>query len=174
MPWNNSGLTVYHGTDDGSAQNIRNNGIDLSYCRSLADFGRGFYTTTNYHQAQNWARLGYLRRRSSTPNIQPVVLSFKVDRNKLGGLNTLFFVTEGLIPPTTDYWDLVHHCRQGLHNMHRYRGNQGYYYDVVCGPVSLWPQTLVVKDCDQISFHTNTSANPICRPYHPSNLLDII
>ncbi len=27
-------------------------------------------------------------------------------------------------------------------------------YDVVYGPVALWPQTLAIKDCDQISFHT--------------------
>jgi hypothetical protein len=28
-------------------------------------------------------------------------------------------------------------------------------YDIVYGPVSLWQQKLVIKDCDQISFHTS-------------------
>src|SRR5688572_3005770 len=130
MPWNNTPLILYHGTDDVSARNIIRNGIALRYCKPLTDFGRGFYTTTNRHQAQNWARLRYLRIRGITPNSSPVMLSFTVDRNQLASLNTLFFVTEGLIPPTTDYWDLVQHCRQAPLNMHIYRGNQGYYYDV--------------------------------------------
>jgi Protein of unknown function (DUF3990) len=173
MPWNNNDLTVYHGTDDDAERNIRRNGIDLTYCRALADFGRGFYTTTNHHQAQNWADLRYRRRRNTLPGIRPVVLTFTIDRNRLAKLNTLFFVTEGLIPPTTDYWELVQHCRQGLQNMHIQSGNQGSYYDVVCGPVSLWKQTLVIKDCDQISFHNENNPDPIYKPRNRNSLLTI-
>jgi hypothetical protein len=68
-------------------------------------------------------------------------------RDEFAMLNVLGFVTEGSSP---DYWDFVTYCRNGL-TPHRFRGNQN--YDLVFGPVSLWPQTLVVKDCDQISFH---------------------
>ena len=33
------------------------------------------------------------------------------------------------------------------------------FYDLVYGPVSLFPQSLVIADADQISFHTNNALN---------------
>lgn len=38
-------MIIYHGTDEESAKNIINSGIDLSLCSEIADFGQGFYTT---------------------------------------------------------------------------------------------------------------------------------
>ena len=130
-------------------------GIHLSLCRPLADFGQGFYTTTNLHQAKNWARLRCLR----LPTGRATVLAFDVDRNLLARPDILCFVTESLSPPHTDYWDLVHYCRQRQRN-HYPGGN----YDIVYGPVSLWPQTLVIKDCDQVSFHTRTALMVLATP----------
>jgi hypothetical protein len=159
MPWQNGPLTLYHGRDGISANNIMTptspyrHSITLVYCRALADFGRGFYTTTNLHQARNWANDRCNRLQFVQPPRQPTVLRFDVDRNHMALLQTLCFVTEGLTPPNTDYWNLITYCRQGQ-GAHRLSGNN---YDVVYGPVSLWPQTLVIKDCDQISFHTDAS-----------------
>jgi len=126
-------------------------GINLASSRPLADFGRGFYTTTYLDQAKNWANNRCRNLRNPVVGIFQLprrvlatVIRFEVDRDLLARLQTLSFVREG-----PDYWDLVQHCRQGRGD-HRSTGN----YDVVFGPVSLWPQTLVIKDCDQISFHT--------------------
>lgn len=153
MPWTNSPLVLYHGCDDVSATSIQipvspnRHGIHLAYSRPLADFGQGFYTTTYLHQAKNWANVRCQRLHSANPS-QPfplaTVLRFEVDRNLLAQLQALTFVVDN-----TDYWDFVQHCRQGR-GPHRQTGN----YEVVFGPVSLWPQTLVIKDCDQVSFHT--------------------
>jgi hypothetical protein len=63
MGWSNGPLVLYHGCDDTSAQSImtpaspNRHGIHLAYSRPLADFGRGFYTTTYLHQAKNWANV---------------------------------------------------------------------------------------------------------------------
>jgi hypothetical protein len=78
------------------------------------------------------------------------VLSFEIDRDLLAVLDTLAFVR-----PINDFWDLVQDCR-GMFPPHQRRGQQA-SYDVVYGPVTLWPQRLVIQDCDQISFHTQRS-----------------
>lgn len=41
---------LYHGTDQ------EFNGFDFSFAKSFKDFGKGFYLTTNFSQAQKWAQ----------------------------------------------------------------------------------------------------------------------
>jgi hypothetical protein len=172
-PWANGPLFLYHGCDHLSAQAIRiasipyRHSISLTYCKLLADFGRGFYTTTNLHQAKNWANLRCQKLQSATPpkNVHAVVIEFQVDRNLLARPEVLCFVTEGADPakpppPQTDYWEFVKHNRLGR-GSHKPNGGN---YDIVYGPVSLWPQTLVIKDCDQISFHTIQALLALPRP----------
>lgn len=151
MAWNNGPLVVYHGCDDSSAVSITSGGPNLTFCKPLTDFGLRFYTTTSLVQAKNWANT---RCRSISVRLGRVpvatVIRFDVDRDALARLDFLGFVTENTNP---DFWDLVRRCRKisppGQHNR-----ASGINDDVVFGPVTLWPQTLVIKDCDQISFHT--------------------
>jgi Protein of unknown function (DUF3990) len=153
MPWTNANLKLYHGCDLSSAVLImnptlsHNHSIDLSLGSSLADFGRGFYMTTNFSQAKNWANVRWLRNQQIGI---ATVLRFDVDRYLLTQLQTLCFVTENSNP---DYWDLVKDCRQGMIISHALAGQ--YNYDMILGPVALPNQTLVIKDCDQMSFHTS-------------------
>jgi len=88
---------------------------------------------------------------------QAVVLSFSIDRDLLAGADTLVFVAA-----TPDYWDLVHDCRLGF----RSHGRPGAKatYDVVCGPVSLWRQELVIHDSDQMSIHDQSLASQLPIP----------
>ncbi len=76
------------------------------------------------------------------------VITFEIDRDKLAGLQSLAFMRE-----TTDFWDFVEHCRAGRYSLH---GRAGGIYDVVYGLVTVWTQTLILADCDQVSFHTNS------------------
>ena len=141
---------MYHGCDDVSASSISKSGVSLANCKPLADFGRGFYTTTNVAQAKNWANLKCRALRRSGKKAIASVIRFDVDRDKLALLEFLGFVTENSNP---DFWEFVRTCRQNRPPaQHRRAGNT--YYDVVFGPVALWQQTHVIKDCDQISFHT--------------------
>jgi hypothetical protein len=149
MPWTNGPLTVYHGCHDVSATSIRA-GVNTAHCRLRTDFGIGFYTTTSYRQAAFWANGQYRRaRRKGTPAAFAVVLQFVLPRIPLGSLSSLVFIIENSNP---DYWDFVTHNRTGP-RPHYTVGSLAGNYDVVYGPVSLWPQLLVIKDCDQISFH---------------------
>jgi hypothetical protein len=128
MAWANGPLVLYHGTDDRSAQNIMQNGVDLNYCKALSDFGRGFYLTTWLHQAKNWANVRCRRLRRSAPTRPPIatVLSYAIDRAEIARPEVLVFISEGSNP---DYWDLVEHCRLGRSGGHLLR--RGSYYDVV-------------------------------------------
>lgn len=161
--WSSGGLTVYHGTDVVSASlpNIVlgqpvNFGIRLNLCRPGTDFGQGFYTTTSLHQARQWAnsKVRRVRRRTHTSGI---VLQFDLDRDRLAALESLVFVRA--IP---DFWDFVTHCRSGG-AVHGRRGATT-KYDVVYGPVTIWPSLLLILDCDQISFHTQRAAGILPPP----------
>jgi hypothetical protein len=175
MPWANGPLIVYHGCHDVSATSIRA-GINTAHCRLRTDFGIGFYTTTSYRQAAFWANGQYRRaRRKGTRAAHAVVLQFTLPRIPLSNRSSLVFIVENSNP---DYWDFVTGNRTGPQPHYTIENVDG-NYDVVYGPVSLWPQLLVIKDCDQISFHnqnvisalptpgiraTGTASDPLLRP----------
>jgi Protein of unknown function (DUF3990) len=161
--WLNKNLFVYHGTDSGSiaAATIATGAIlpfavNLALCRPNTDFGQGFYVTTRLHQAQQWANTRVISL--PNPSLFAVVIRFELDRNWLASLQTL-----GFVRPTRDFWDLVTDCRQGFPPHQRVPPNQT-PYDLVFGPVTLWPQTLIINDCDQLSFHTRRAIAGLPQP----------
>ena len=153
MIWKNDDLYLYHGTDEESALNIIKDGVDLSKCSLLTDFGRGFYTTTHFDQAKDWgiARATRVRKRRQTA--KGCVLELQVSRDWLGRLDALAFVRP---EPETGFPQFVRFCRAG-YMPHRSSGD----YEVVYGPVSQWKPRMsdpslklfVIGDCDQVSFH---------------------
>ena len=169
MAWNNSVLELYHGCTDEAARKIQGsnrykNNINLKLGRDRVDFGRGFYTTTRHDQAENWANCQYARNRKNSKVQKAAVLIFRIDREKLASLINLGFVVEG-DPQNSDFWDLVNHCRSAKRKTHeRTTGSTGGFYDVVSGPVALPFQKLVVKDCDQYSFHTRDGVDALGHP----------
>lgn len=165
MPvWRNN-LDVYHGTDSNSvrASAIASGqplvfAVSLPLCRPYTDFGQGFYVTTYLHQAEQWANkrartINGAPRAPSPPTVA-TVLHFSLNRDELAGLESLTFVSEA-----SNFWDLVTDCRGRFPPHQRVLGGtvKQAQYDLVYGPVSLWPQKLVIKDCDQISFHTKAA-----------------
>jgi uncharacterized protein DUF3990 len=167
MPtWLNKDLIVYHGTDDISvgAQSLPQGAtlpmtINLTRCRPFTDFGQGFYVTASQHQAEQWANTRVLRIVAPTgPPPNAVVLSFTLGRDWLASLETLAFVR-----PIADFWDLVADCRTGF-PPHQRLPPYNTCYDAVYGPVTLWPQRLVIQDCDQISFHTQRAVSGLNNP----------
>ncbi|WP_158237552.1 DUF3990 domain-containing protein [Bradyrhizobium forestalis] len=169
MPqWNNKDLFVYHGTDSASVgvsdplgvplvasgATLSSFAVRLALCRPRTDFGRGFYVTTNPHQARQWANTRVISLPSRA--VFAVVLRFQLNRDWLAGLDALAFVR-----PTQDFWDLVTDCRIGFPPHQR---SSSHPYDVVYGPVTLWPQQLIINDCDQISFHSTQAAAALPSP----------
>ncbi len=154
MPqWTNPPLRVYHGTDSNSVGLTARSAslppftVNLALCRPYTDFGQGFYTTTRLHQARQWANMRVMR---APQRLNPfaVVIRFDLDRDWLASLDVLAFAR-----PIRDFWRLVTDCRHGF-PPHQRVPPEPTAYDVVYGPVTLWPQQLVIADCDQISFHT--------------------
>jgi hypothetical protein len=91
------------------------------------------------------------------------VIAFDLDRNWLGSLDALAFVRA-----TPDFWKLVADCRAGR-PPHGRKTPHPLPYDVVYGPVSLWPQRLLIAGCDQISFHTSKAIAGLGVPSATSN-----
>ena len=59
----------------------------------MTDFGQGFYTTTNIHQAQQWANRRYqIRRRHGATSA--AVIKFEIDWDAMAGLEHLAFVRD--------------------------------------------------------------------------------
>jgi hypothetical protein len=161
MPlWNNAPLVAYHGTDLRSFSSLNpvmgqllvGFVVDLNLCRPTTDFGRGFYLTTSWEQARNWANVKADRRRS-----KGLILKFELDRDWLASLQSLCFVLAD-----TPFYNLVADCRNGI-SPHQRPGPQQ-LYDVVYGPVTLKGQTMVVQNADQLSFHSDVAASGLPEP----------
>ncbi|HKO10180.1 MAG TPA: DUF3990 domain-containing protein [Alphaproteobacteria bacterium] len=155
MPWNNGPVRLYHGCDALAARAMQTHGIDLTRCRPRTDFGRGFYTTTSEYQAKQWANQRARRNPQNAAKSVAIVIRFDVDRDGLAALQDLVFVMDG-----PDFYALASYCRTGSMPLH----GRARPYDVVYGPVSLWQQRLVIKDCDQISFHTPEALDVLSSP----------
>ena len=145
--WTNQPLRVYHGTTDVHADAILHSGVQIGSGRPERDFGPGFYTTTLRAQAEYWA----WERSGKSAGAAPAVLEITLNREALGGLDTLAFVRGER--EAEDFWSLVAHCRSGATD-HGRRGDET-RYDIVIGPVTaFWKQRVTMLGADQISFHT--------------------
>lgn len=154
MAWTNQDLVLYHGTDDASAAAILRGGVNLALCSPLADFGRGYYTTSNAAQAVTWAHHRTARLRAGGKKAaKPAVLRVFAPRDFLGALESLVFPRPAR---ETAFPDFVRYCRRGR-SPHRPGGRN---FQVVYGPVAQWQglfdpnlELFVLSDCDQVSFH---------------------
>lgn len=125
--------------------------------RKATDFGKGFYTTTNFEQAKKWAILKKNREQSN----KAIVSVYEVPDNILNsGFSVLRF--EGA---TKEWLEFVVNNRRG-------KGNNN--YDLIMGPVAndqlyatirLYEQGVITADAaiemlkthklfNQLSFHT--------------------
>ena len=132
--------------------------------RTTADFGKGFYTTTSFEQAQKWADLE--RKRSGVS--RAVVSEYEAPDDLLNGR----YATLNFSRPTKDWLDFVVRNRKGLGDGE---------YDLTMGPVAndqlyatirLYEQGVVTADAaiemlkthvlfDQLAFHNQEAANEL-------------
>jgi hypothetical protein len=161
LVWQNDSLVLYHGCTDQSLRSKDPNGIqtgalphgiDLNAGARCSDFGQGFYATSWFKQAKDWANVKAMTlasaSRYSGQTIRAIVLRFEMNRNHLAELEALAFTTEN-----SGYWPFVRYCRNGSTPHARTNCAQD-RYDVVYGPLSVDGQELVIKDSDQVGFHT--------------------
>ena len=148
--WNNPDLVLYHGTHAANAESIVKEGIQLGASRAETDFGRGFYTTTSYIQAADWAN-----KKALPGNRRPVVLGFKASRDDIALLEILAFVRAP--EDAEEFWAFVRYCRSSGAAHARSTGSG--WYNLVIGPVTK-PRRFgrsIVPDFDQYSFHTDAA-----------------
>jgi hypothetical protein len=157
LVWKNDDLVLYHGCTEQSLKPQNPNGINVGtlphdidpFIGALTpDFGPGFYTTTWLDQAKSWANLRAKKLMRRNPDVRAAVLQFAMKRNDLAELEALVFTTE-----KAGYWPFVSYSRQGG-TPHARTACLQPSYDVIYGPVSLATQQFVIKDSDQVSFHT--------------------
>ena len=132
--------------------------------RNTVDFGKGFYTTTSFEQAQKWADLK--RKRSGVS--RAVVSIYEAPDDLLNGR----YATLNFTGPTKDWLDFVVKNRKGHGDGH---------YDLTLGPVAndqlyatirLYEQGVVTADAaiemlkahvlfDQLAFHNQVAADEL-------------
>ena len=170
----NTHLTLYHGCLGIAAARIRAS-VDPTVGRPATDFGTGFYTTTRFDQAEEWARhVHSVKYPAGNPADPPTVVKFVVPLNGLAGLNSLPFVRGDSSNGT--FWSFVAQCRAGHSHAHPVRIPPGDWYDTVVGSVASWPPKAGFPPCslgewngvdwtayDQFSFHTAAAAAELNR-----------
>jgi len=106
-------MKIYHGSiDKVEIPEIRGSNRTL-------DYGRGFYTTTSYKQAEDWVR----RRMTEKKVSVGYVCVYELDESALQNLRVLVFET-----PTDEWVDFV--------MQNRTRKGFDHDYDLVYGPVA--------------------------------------
>lgn len=106
-------MKIYHGSiDKVEIPEIRESNRTL-------DYGRGFYTTTSYKQAEDWVR----RRMTENKVSVGYVCIYELDESILQNLNTLVFET-----PADEWVDFV--------MKNRTEKGFDHDYDLVYGPVA--------------------------------------
>ncbi|MFC7321966.1 DUF3990 domain-containing protein [Halobacillus campisalis] len=117
----------FHGTTDFNARNILR-GIDISKGRYSTDFGKGFYLTSSYDQALDWANK--MRRGSIAIKPKPalVVIELNIDY-----LNEIMLDSQGEVftHPNEEWARFVYNCRQKGYN-----NSMIHDYDFVAGPLA--------------------------------------
>lgn len=106
-------MKIYHGSiEQVVAPEIRKSNRTL-------DYGKGFYTTTSYKQAEDWVR----RRMGECKVSKGYVCEYEFDESALQNLKALIFDT-----PTDEWVDFVMQNRTQKNFVHE--------YDLVYGPVA--------------------------------------
>lgn len=146
--WTNQPLRLYHGTLQADARSIVSRGVVVNRGKRGADFGPGFYTTSDLNAAVEWS----FQLESKRYRRIAAVITAELDRESLAALAVLSFARGDRA--ADDFWSFAIHCRGGaLH--HARRAPAGPLYDVVVGPVTaVLSQRTCVPETDQISFHT--------------------
>lgn len=107
-------MQLYHG----STNQVKNPNVDKG--RNSTDFGKGFYTTTNFEQAKTWA----LSKQKTAKNDAIAIVSiYEVDDNLLAKSP---FKVRMFDSPDRDWLSFVVGCRRGVEHD----------YDMIFGAVA--------------------------------------
>lgn len=128
-------IMLYHGT------NVRFTNIDLNKAKPFKDFGRGFYLTTSYKQAENWAK------HKGMFNNYAYIYCYTIDSVLYKALNILEllvydkawvdFITESRINQKETDYDLIYdrmadNTYQGLSNaLVKYKQGKVSAFDII-------------------------------------------
>lgn len=105
-------LTVFHGTT--TEYLLTFTGIDLTKSRNNLDFGKGFYTTSNYNQASRFAQgrcrayMDEVGLGTKEGFVRPLIMEYTVDIKSLLNLNPYLFRY-----PDTKWAEFVYNNRIG-------------------------------------------------------------
>ena len=151
---------IYHGSTSAIEQ------PKILVAQRTLDFGAGFYTTTNYEQAAEWAGKVCKRKKSG----KPVVSVYEFDRDKaLEDLRVIQFDE-----PNEEWLDFVYACRTGKQNQDTYdmvfgpMANDAVYTALTLYEAGLLSREETIKRLkvrklyDQILFHTEVSLQNCC------------
>ncbi len=152
-------MRVYHG----SLQQVDNPEVEIG--RPSTDFGKGFYTTTNFEQAKRWA---IRKQKTEKGSSKAIVNTYEVDDSLL---NNPKYSIQKFDSPNKEWLSFVVSCRKSVvHN-----------YDIVFGAVAndriyvtitlYEAQVLSAEETiarlkvdeyfNQISFHSQNAANEL-------------
>lgn len=131
--------TVYHGTTSNHLKSIKNK-IDKNKGSSYCDFGKGFYTTSNFNQAAEWARKRQnsfnLLQFNPTCRVDAIIVTYELDILKLQCLNGKIFQNQDNI------W------AKFIYKNRSKKVSYNHNYDYLFGPVADGKTDELIKNLD--------------------------
>jgi hypothetical protein len=138
---------------------------NLRYSRKNTDFGKGFYTTTNQTQAEQWCDILQRRRENS----RKMVSVFSFDESILKDSS---FNVRNFIGASEEWLDFILSCRKGYNTD---------FFDIVSGPVAndklyltllLFEQGIILATEAIERLKTHTLVNQIS--FHSTKAIDTL
>lgn len=180
MDFENFPEVVYHGTISLYKKSLLD-GIKIERGDLDVDFGQGFYTTTNYQQAIDFA-IKHSRsnnkfqrlKKDATYFSNPMIFEYKINKDKLAALQGIAYES-----PNEKWAEFIYNNRLGIDFLRSDCHNLSREYNFVYGGVADSNISLVINKAksglvtydefvelikpydqynqDQLSFHTNES-----------------
>lgn len=141
-------ISLYHATTEEGEAGIRGEGINLWHSRNRTDFGKGFYTTRDLAQAQEWSQ------KIGTEENPGVVLEFRVPHDFLTHLEGVQFQGHEV-----EFERIVFGSRN--------TGKLQHNHDYVEGPMLMNPAGVredgkaPIYAGNQVSFHTKKATRAL-------------
>lgn len=157
---------LYHGTTSQYIYLKDTSKIDFNYGDEFSDFGQGFYLTSIYEQALNWARFKVKLNSRFTTNkiIHPIIIKYKLD------VESMLQNCDGIVlaEPNEKWAEFIYNNRvKSIKSISEFH-NKDKRYDYIYGHLADGKLAIAIDRYSKSKFNIHDLLKDIF-PYYPNS-----